>query len=170
MHYIVVVPLLRCLTAPLPYCSAALLLSLIVAACAFLLVEQTENGKPSEHEHSSTMEHLRLLLHMVLSMARTQATAVDTAAAAAMATIGDEWQEDSGLGLYRAPEEGATAGACAAASIHSVSLEKKVSLGGTGQNAPPLVGALGFLLIVEHVSGCVSIRSRRARAFSTFSG
>lgn len=77
------------------------------------------------------MEHLRLLLHMVLSMARTQATAADTAAAA-MAAIGDEWQEDSGLGLYRAPEEGATAGASAAASIHSVSLEKKVSLGQVG--------------------------------------
>lgn len=80
---------------------------------------QTENGKLGDHENSSTMEHLRLLLHMVLSMARTQAT--DTAGA-------DEWQEDSGLGLYRAPEEGASAGAGAAASVHSVSLEKKVSL------------------------------------------
>lgn len=63
-------------------------------------------------------------------MARTQATAADTSAA--MAAIGDEWQEDSGLGLYRAPEEGATVGACAAASIHSVSLEKKVRLGEVG--------------------------------------
>lgn len=70
------------------------------------------------------MEHLRLLLHMVLSMARTQAAADATATAAMV----DEWQEDSGLGLYRAPEEGAAAGACAATSIHSVSLEKKVSL------------------------------------------
>lgn len=129
-----------------------------MAACVFLLVEQTENGKLGEHEHSSTMEHLRLLLHMVLSMARTQATAVDTAAAAAMAAIGDEWQEDSGLGLYRAPEEGATAGACAASSIHSVSLEKKVSLGETGQNAPPLVGHTCFRLCLNSESTCSSLQ------------
>lgn len=69
------------------------------------------------------MEHLRLLLHMVLSMARTHADATTTPAG-----VG-EWQEDSGLGLYRAPEEGAGAGAGAAASIHPVSLEKKVSPG-----------------------------------------
>lgn len=71
------------------------------------------------------MEHLRLLLHMVLSMARTHTDATTTAAG-----VG-EWQEDSGLGLYRAPEEGAGAGAGvgAAASVHPVSLEKKVSPG-----------------------------------------
>lgn len=68
------------------------------------------------------MEHLRLLLHMVLSMARTHVDATTTATAG----VG-EWQEDSGLGLYRAPEEGASAGAGAAASVHPVSLEKKVS-------------------------------------------
>lgn len=65
------------------------------------------------------MEHLRLLLPMVLSMARVRADAPGTG----------EWQEDSGLGLYRAPEEGvnmATAGA--AASAQPVDLEKKVSL------------------------------------------
>lgn len=92
---------------------------------------QTENGKLGDHEHSSTMEHLRLLLHMVLSMARTHAdatTTTTTTAVAAAAGVG-EWQEDSGLGLYRAPEEGAGAGAGAAASVHPVSLEKKVSPG-----------------------------------------
>lgn len=97
------------------------------AACPFSEVGckfVTENGKLGDHEHSSTMEHLRLLLHMVLSMARTQAT---DAAGAAINAIADEWQEDSGLGLYRAPEEGATAGICAVASVHSVSLEKKVT-------------------------------------------
>lgn len=39
-----------------------------------------------------------------------------------------EWQEDSGLGLYRAPEEGVTIGSGAAASVQNVDLEKKVSL------------------------------------------
>lgn len=64
------------------------------------------------------MEHLRLLLTMVLSMARTRADASGPG----------ELQEDSGLGLYRAPEEGVNMGAGAAASVHSVDLEKKVSL------------------------------------------
>lgn len=59
------------------------------------------------------MEHLRLLLTMVMSMARTRADP-------------GEWQEDSGLGLYRSPEEGVAVGAGAAASVHSVDLEKKV--------------------------------------------
>lgn len=65
------------------------------------------------------MEHLRLLLTMVLSMARTRADSSGPG----------ELQEDSGLGLYRAPEEGVNImGAGAAASVHSVDLEKKVSL------------------------------------------
>lgn len=105
---------------------------------------QTENGKLGDHEHSSTMEHLRLLLHMVLSMARTHADATTTATAG----VG-EWQEDSGLGLYRAPEEGAGAGAGAAASIHPISLEKKVS---------PVWVERCFLLaaaVVKHASKCV---------------
>ena len=63
------------------------------------------------------MEHLRLLLPMVLSMAKPSAEASGPG----------EWQEDSGLGLYRAPEEGVTMGAGAAASTQSVDLEKKVS-------------------------------------------
>lgn len=62
------------------------------------------------------MEHLRLLLPMVLSMSRTRVDASGPG----------EWQEDSGLGLYRAPEEGASMGAAAAASVQSVDLEKKV--------------------------------------------
>ncbi|XP_074545931.1 TNF receptor-associated factor 2 [Halichoeres trimaculatus] len=74
-----------------------------------------ENGKLGDHEHSSTMEHLRLLLSMVMSMARTRADPGP-----------GEWQEDSGLGLYRSPEEGVAVGAGAAASVHSVDLEKKV--------------------------------------------
>lgn len=64
------------------------------------------------------MEHLRLLLPMVLSMARPRADAPGPG----------EWQEDSGLGLYRAPEEGVNMGAGAAASGQSVDIEKKVSL------------------------------------------
>lgn len=83
------------------------------------MLSQIENGKLSDHEHSSTMEHLRLLLPMVLSMAKPSAEASGPG----------EWQEDSGLGLYRAPEEGVAmgAGAGAAASTQSVDLEKKVS-------------------------------------------
>lgn len=64
------------------------------------------------------MEHLHLLLPMVLSLTRTRAEVSDSG----------EWQEDSGLGLYRAPEEGVNMGAGAAASLHSVDLEKKVRL------------------------------------------
>uniref|UniRef100_A0A3Q1HPB6 TNF receptor-associated factor n=1 Tax=Acanthochromis polyacanthus TaxID=80966 RepID=A0A3Q1HPB6_9TELE len=71
------------------------------------------NGKLGDHEHGSTMEHLRLLLPMVLSLTRTRAEAAGAG----------EWQEDSGLGLYRAPEEGAGA----AASVQPVGLEKKVN-------------------------------------------
>ncbi|KAM3599122.1 uncharacterized protein V6R79_000390 [Siganus canaliculatus] len=76
-----------------------------------------ENGKLNDHEHSSTMDHLRLLLSMVMSMARTR---TDTGAG--------EWQEDSGLGLYRAPEEGGNVAAAASASpsTYSLDLEKKV--------------------------------------------
>ncbi|KAA8584559.1 hypothetical protein FQN60_008344 [Etheostoma spectabile] len=80
--------------------------------------EKIDNGKLADHEHSSTMEHLRLLLPMVLSTARTRA---DHAAAHG------EWQEDSGLGLYRAPEEGVTMGSGAAASMQSVDVDKKVN-------------------------------------------
>lgn len=79
---------------------------------------QVENGKLSEHEHSSTMEHVRLLLPMVVSLCRTRTEISESG----------EWQEDSGLGLYRAPEEGVNMGAGAAASVHSVDLEKKVGL------------------------------------------
>lgn len=64
------------------------------------------------------MEHLHLLLPMVLSLTRTRAEVSDSG----------EWQEDSGLGLYRAPEEGVNVGAGAAASVHAVDLEKKVRL------------------------------------------
>lgn len=65
------------------------------------------------------MEHLRLLLPMVLSVARPRADA----------PCPGEWQEDSVLGLYRAPEEGVTTDAGAATSVPSVDLEKKVSHG-----------------------------------------
>lgn len=53
---------------------------------------------------------------MVLSLTRARTEISDSG----------EWQEDSGLGLYRAPEEGVNMGAGAAASVHSVALEKKV--------------------------------------------
>lgn len=77
-----------------------------------------ENGKLSEHEHGSAAEHVRLLLPVVLSLTRTQAEGSDSG----------ELQEDSCLGLYRAPEEGVPLGAGAAASVHAVILEKKVRL------------------------------------------
>ncbi|XP_069028050.1 TNF receptor-associated factor 2 [Embiotoca jacksoni] len=80
------------------------------AGCKFVI----ENGKLSDHEHSSTVEHLRLLLPMVLSVARTRPEPAGPG----------EWQEDSGLGLYRAPEEGASLGGGAAAPV---GFEKKVS-------------------------------------------
>lgn len=83
-------------------------------------VSQIENGKLSDHENSSTMEHLRLLLTMVLSVTRARTEAPGPG----------EWQEDSGLSLYRAPEEADALGAGAAASAQSVDLEKKASLKG----------------------------------------
>ncbi|XP_061911285.1 TNF receptor-associated factor 2 [Entelurus aequoreus] len=84
------------------------------SACSFSPVGckfVTDNGKLNDHEHSSVMEHLRLLLPMVLSVARPNTEAQGSG----------EWQEDSGLGLYRAPEEGASS------SMPSGDLEKKVS-------------------------------------------
>lgn len=76
-----------------------------------------DNGELSDHENSSTVEHLRLLLPMVPSMVRARA---DTPGL-------EEWQEVSGLGLYRAPEEGALMGASASSSVQSVDLDKKVT-------------------------------------------
>ncbi|XP_077478128.1 TNF receptor-associated factor 2 [Stigmatopora argus] len=70
--------------------------------CKFVL----DNGKLSDHEQSNITEHLRLLLPAVLSPAWSGAEAPTV------------WQEDSGLSLYRAPEEGA--------SSH-VDLDQKVS-------------------------------------------
>ncbi|CAN9504494.1 unnamed protein product [Ophioblennius macclurei] len=90
------------------------------SACPFSEVgckSMIENGKLSDHENSSTVEHLRLLLPMVLSMIRTR---TETSGAG-------EWQEDSGLGLYRAPEEGASTGTGAAVTTQSFDLEKKVN-------------------------------------------
>lgn len=57
-----------------------------------------DNGKQQEHEQSSVMDHLRLML-AVLSSVRMRSDAVG------------EWQEDSGLGLYRSPEDAALPGA-----------------------------------------------------------
>ncbi|XP_037122206.1 TNF receptor-associated factor 2 [Syngnathus acus] len=59
---------------------------------------ENNSGKLSEHEKNSTAEHLRLVLRQVLSVAPPQAEAL----------LLSECQEDSGLGLYRAPEEGAS--------------------------------------------------------------
>lgn len=55
-----------------------------------------------------------MLLPLVLSVSRTGAEAPGVG----------EWQEDSGVGLYRDPNEGAGA----ITSVHSVDLEKKVSV------------------------------------------
>ncbi|XP_076868139.1 TNF receptor-associated factor 2 [Brachyhypopomus gauderio] len=51
-----------------------------------------DNGKQHEHEQASITEHLRLML-AVLSTVRLRADGAS------------EWQEDSGLGLYRGPED-----------------------------------------------------------------
>ncbi|XP_067294026.1 TNF receptor-associated factor 2 isoform X1 [Pseudorasbora parva] len=61
-----------------------------------------DNGKQQEHEQTSVMEHLRLMLG-VLSSVRLRAEGAG------------EWQEDSGLGLYRGPEDAPPVGADAAA-------------------------------------------------------
>ncbi|XP_064165313.1 TNF receptor-associated factor 2 isoform X1 [Anguilla rostrata] len=66
-------------------------------ACSFGVVgcsAVVESEKRTDHEQSSYLEHLRLLLDE-LGRLRQQADGPG------------EWQEDSGLGLYRAPEEGA---------------------------------------------------------------
>lgn len=74
---------------------------------------QVENGKLCDHEFNSTMEHLRLLLPLVLSATRARSEGSGAG----------EWQEDSGVGLYRDPNEGAGP----MTSVQSVDLEKKVS-------------------------------------------
>lgn len=66
------------------------------------LTPQVDNGKQQEHEQNSMMEHLRLMLG-VLSSVRVRSDAVG------------EWQEDSGLGLYRGPEDTALPGVQASA-------------------------------------------------------
>ncbi|CAB1318566.1 unnamed protein product [Coregonus sp. 'balchen'] len=82
-----------------------------------------DNGKHSDHEQTSVMEHMRLILAM-MSIVRLQCPE---------AAGPGEWQEDSGLGLYRAPEEGATASAAtagggAAASGQTSGLDQKVTV------------------------------------------
>lgn len=57
------------------------------------LLSQVESEKRGEHEVSSVVDHLRLLLSEVNRVRQRTDGA-------------GEWQEDSGLGLYRAPEEG----------------------------------------------------------------
>lgn len=84
---------------------------------------QIDNGKHSDHEQTSVMEHLRLIL-ATMSLVRLQRPEAPG--------LG-EWQEDSGLGLYRAPEDGATAtaatdGGGAAASGQTFGLDHKVGL------------------------------------------
>ncbi|XP_017569631.1 TNF receptor-associated factor 2 isoform X2 [Pygocentrus nattereri] len=61
-----------------------------------------DNGKQHEHEQTSITEHLRLML-AVLSSVRLHSDGPG------------EWQEDSGLGLYRGPEDAAPPGVHAAA-------------------------------------------------------
>ncbi|XP_072529371.1 TNF receptor-associated factor 2 [Salminus brasiliensis] len=61
-----------------------------------------DNGKQHEHEQTSITEHLRLML-TVLASVRLRSEGPG------------EWQEDSGLGLYRGPEDAAPPGAHAAA-------------------------------------------------------
>lgn len=61
-----------------------------------------DNGKQNEHEQNSIIEHMRLMLG-VLSSVRIRAEGAG------------EWQEDSGLGLYRGPEDAVPPGAHAAA-------------------------------------------------------
>lgn len=60
-----------------------------------------DNGKQQEHEQNSVTEHLRLML-AILSSVRLRPDAAG------------EWQEDSGFGLYRGPEDTAIPGSQAA--------------------------------------------------------
>lgn len=83
---------------------------------------QIDNGKHSDHEQTNVVEHMRLIL--ATSMVRLQRPEAPG--------LG-EWQEDSGIGLYRAPEEGATASAATvgggtAASGQTSGLDHKVGL------------------------------------------
>ncbi|XP_055792294.1 TNF receptor-associated factor 2-like [Salvelinus fontinalis] len=80
-----------------------------------------DNGKHSDHEQTSVMEHMRLILATMplVRLQRPEAPGLG------------EWQEDSGLGLYRAPEDGATANAAtdgggAAAAGQTFGLDHKV--------------------------------------------
>ncbi|KAI1905096.1 hypothetical protein AGOR_G00012410 [Albula goreensis] len=78
-----------------------------VLGCAAVV----ESDKQADHEQSSIPEHLRLLLgELGRVRQRTEGPG--------------EWQEDSGLGLYRAPEEGVPSGSGAG---QPSSLEKKVT-------------------------------------------
>ncbi|KAK0133181.1 TNF receptor-associated factor 2 [Merluccius polli] len=79
-----------------------------------------ENNKHQHHEQTSTKEHLRLLLPVVLALARGSSEG-----SAPMV----EWHEDSDC-LYRAPEEGVSLEARATAAVAtatSVDLDKKVN-------------------------------------------
>lgn len=78
-----------------------------------------DNGKHSDHEQTSIMEHMRLIL--ATSMVRLQRPE---------APGPGDWQDDSGLGLYRAPEEGAaaTVGGGTAVSGQTSGLDHKVTV------------------------------------------
>ncbi|TRZ03589.1 hypothetical protein DNTS_013502 [Danionella cerebrum] len=72
------------------------------SACQFTEIgcrAVVDNGKQQEHEQSSVIEHMRLMLVAIQSSMRLRTEA------------SSDWQEDSGLGLYRGPEDTLPSGA-----------------------------------------------------------
>ncbi|XP_063066145.1 TNF receptor-associated factor 2 isoform X2 [Engraulis encrasicolus] len=69
-----------------------------------------DNGKHQEHEQTSVTEHLRLVLNAmtVLSSVQGVSNGLPNGIHGSLQT--DSCEEDNGLGLYLAPEEGATGG------------------------------------------------------------
>ncbi|KAL2100399.1 hypothetical protein ACEWY4_004793 [Coilia grayii] len=80
-----------------------------------------DNGKQQEHEQATIMEHLRLVLTTMTALSCVQSVPGSVASSVERDGLG-EYQDDcgGGLGLYRAPEEGASAGGASGGAVGKV--------------------------------------------------
>ncbi|KAG7260109.1 hypothetical protein CRUP_027462 [Coryphaenoides rupestris] len=135
--------------------------------------EKIENGRHRDHEQTSTMEHLRLLLPLVLSVARLQPPTAPGAADGGVGVRGSpgpaiDWQEEAVGCLYRGPGEGASGGD---AAVATVDLDKKRRL--DQDRAEVLGGKLRQVertLAVRELQLAESEAQLREMQFCTFDG
>ncbi|XP_031434231.1 TNF receptor-associated factor 2 isoform X2 [Clupea harengus] len=120
-------------------------------ACQFSKVgchAVVDNGKQHDHEQSSIMDHLRMVLTALSSVVLVQSDGFG------------EYQDDcGGLGLYRAPEEKAVAEAAASGKAYSNSSSSRAG-GGEGRRDS---NGLGLYQAPDEGTAGASVASGRGR-------